>query len=924
MYIKSFNTSVMKTKKGIYTLAMAALICSGAFAKEDIGSHKANSIHRALATGCAQDEGAAFLAINNVRARIMDEGDMWWNPGTNQQQYYEPASGKASPEFAGALWIGGLDAGGQLKVAAMTYRQNGEDFWTGPLDTATVSITASECAAYDKLYPVTRLEVQNWVANYPNQAYLTSDIKNWPGNGNSANKEAHYLAPFVDVGGTGTYDPTLGDYPGYDLKGTNPTCQNELFGDATLWWVINDEGNVHTESGGIAIGLEIRCQAFAFQTNDAINNMTFYNYQIINRSSYQINQTYFGAWNDFDLGNGGLNYTGCDVSRSMGYGYESQSSNPDGTGNFAGEIGYHNDLPAIGEVFFQGPHADPKDTNCYVHGGKIGMARFVYYNNDFSVMGNPTNVTHYYNYLKGLWTDGTPMTYGGNGYQSSSTPCSYMFPWTPQPVTGTAVNTDPTGCGTGHVIQNSEWDENEAKDPGGDRRFIESAGPFTLLPGAVNYITTGLVWDQTPTLNNQFLSIALIQQDADLAQALFNNCFKVLNGPDAPDLTIQELNRELIITISNAPTSNNYKEQYKERSPTIVAPYQDTMYVFEGYEIFQVLDSSVTATELLDPSKARLVAECDINDGVAQLVNYTFNSALSANVPTLEVSKKNKGISHSFDIKADEFQEDNQPTLVNDRPYYYIAIAYGYNNYCTYNPNGPDSLLKNGQKVPFLQGRRNTRVYNAIPHIPSAQDNGTIQKSVYGEGPVITRIEGHGNGNNAIDLDDASIAYILANDTMAHPTYLAGQGPITVKIVDPLSVPAGTFIVKMIKGVSAAGMDSTARWKIYQPGALPNDTVYSDTTIGFQNEQVIPQWGLSVEITDVDAFKLPYPTKGLINNNVLDSSCSMTFADPTKNWLSGEQSATPGINPKWWIRCGTYTDPGAAKGGTSDGGYSSA
>ena len=30
--------------------------------------------------------------------------------------------------FAGALWIGGVDDGGQLKVAAMTYRQSGNDF----------------------------------------------------------------------------------------------------------------------------------------------------------------------------------------------------------------------------------------------------------------------------------------------------------------------------------------------------------------------------------------------------------------------------------------------------------------------------------------------------------------------------------------------------------------------------------------------------------------------------------------------------------------------------------------------------------------------------------------------------------------------------------------------------------------------------
>ncbi len=74
--------------------------------------------------------------------------------------------------------------------------------------------------------------------------------------------------------------------------------------------------------------------------------------------------------------------------------------------------------------------------------------------------------------------------------------------------------------------------EADAHTPFGDRRFLESAGPFTLQPGAVNYVTTGLVWDQSPTANSNLLPIALIQQDADLAQVLlFNNCFKVLDGP---------------------------------------------------------------------------------------------------------------------------------------------------------------------------------------------------------------------------------------------------------------------------------------------------------------------------------------------------------------------------------------------------------
>ena len=45
--------------------------------------------------------------------------------------------------------IGGVDAGGQLKVAAMTYRQGGSDFWTGPLNTTTATITPDECNEWD-------------------------------------------------------------------------------------------------------------------------------------------------------------------------------------------------------------------------------------------------------------------------------------------------------------------------------------------------------------------------------------------------------------------------------------------------------------------------------------------------------------------------------------------------------------------------------------------------------------------------------------------------------------------------------------------------------------------------------------------------------------------------------------------------------
>ena len=75
--------------------------------------------------------------------------------------------------------------------------------------------------------------------------------------------------------------------------------------------MFNDNGNIHTETGSeSAIGLEIQAQAFGFTTNDEINNMTFYSYKILNRSTSVLNEAYFGQWVDPDLGNYQDDYVG--------------------------------------------------------------------------------------------------------------------------------------------------------------------------------------------------------------------------------------------------------------------------------------------------------------------------------------------------------------------------------------------------------------------------------------------------------------------------------------------------------------------------------------------------------------------------------------------------------------------------------------
>ncbi|MFI5151075.1 MAG: T9SS C-terminal target domain-containing protein [Bacteroidia bacterium] len=919
----------MKINIQLAALALAfSAFSTSVWAREEIGKTRQNPGtnnqrgmvgNQTLDNSCSPGTAKTDLDLNNVRTKILTGGDMWWD--FISAQYEIPKGGKANSIFAGSLWIGGLDAGGQLKVAAQTYRQNGNDFWPGPLDTINVSTTGDQCQKYDQHFKIFQSDVarfNGWFLHPSDPQYagysVPTSITNWPWTGDPSKNQARYLAPFFDNNNDGIYNPGDGDYPGYDLTG-NLACGWKLYGDETLWWVFNDKGNIHTETNAQAIGLEIQAEAFAFSTNDDINNMTFYKYKIINRSTYAMNKTWFGQWIDMDLGKYDDDYVGCDVSRGLGYTYNGATC--DGTGT-VGQYGCQ--PPACGCDFFQGPLADAHDGIDNNRNGVIDepneqiiMSQFIYYNNDFNpVNGNPRTGTQYYNYLKGYWGDGSHMTYGGNGV-SSGVPCQFMFPG----------NSDPTGWGTNRVPQPA-WSEATAGNTPGDRRFMQSAGSFTLQPGAVNYITTGIVWARA-TSGGPLGSVSLLRLVDDKAQALFDNCFKVLNGPAAPDVAVQELDREIILRLSNqpAPVSNNYLESYYEIDPQIQAidtfhtsvALQDS-FKFEGYQIFQLHDAQVSANDLDNVDKARLIAECDVKNGVSRIVNYVPNNNLGGTVPQEMVVGADAGISHSFNITSDLFSQIAGNKLVNQKTYYYMAVAYGYNNYIPYaqdvafQPAQPFLPSLVGQRLPYKRGRQNIKIYSAIPHIPAPQGGGTIINGAYGTGPVITRIDGNGNGGNAVDLTDASVAAILNSTApvsrMEQVQYKGGAGPVNVKVVDPLNVPSANFTLK-IKGTAAAGtMSPYSSWVL--TNNTTGDSVVSDKSLAIYNEQtltnvksIMPNWGISVTITQPVGFSY---TSGDVRYDFI--SGSMTFSDNTKNWLTGIPDAD-GYTDFNWIRGGTTT-----------------
>jgi len=211
-----------KFNKNLLIAAVSLSALSG-FAREKYGNVFKTSAPERVMTGCSPAQSSAELAVNNVRTLIFAGSDMWWDLfGGGNARYGVPRvsdwSKAASSNFAGNVWFGGIDAGRQLKIAAQTYRQSGVDFWTGPLTKTDASITSDQCQKYDKIFKITRKEVDDFVLS---GGPITTNIREWPGNGDLSLNQAEILAPWVDksgvFGGDGLYEPDQGDYPYYDV-----------------------------------------------------------------------------------------------------------------------------------------------------------------------------------------------------------------------------------------------------------------------------------------------------------------------------------------------------------------------------------------------------------------------------------------------------------------------------------------------------------------------------------------------------------------------------------------------------------------------------------------------------------------------------------------------------------------------------------
>lgn len=436
------------------------------------------------------------LDINNINARFNCFGNQFWDFET--AKFKVPNGSESTSIFAQSLWMGGLDDGGTLHLAAETYRQNGADYWSGPVSNVYDSIYDNK---WTHIWKLNRDEIEYHKAHWWEAGYEPLyDILTWPGNGDIDLGQSEIIAPFEDKNDNGIYEPLLGDAP-------------KIRGDQSLFFIYNDARETHTETGGTPLGVEIKAMAYAFDQpeDSALWNTIFIHYDIENKSDTAYHDMYMGVFTDTDLGNADDDRIECDVEVGMYFSYNGMEIDAGGPESY----GEH--PPAQGILYLGGPtlEDDGIDNPKYdalgqqivdesinglnfgdgiIDNERLGMTSFIYYNNSGGVGGNPSGADEMYLYLRNFWRDNSKVQYGGGGHPESGAAgpdCNFMFP----------RDTDPYNWGTGGLIPNGGynqnglyWTEEQAGAYPSDRRGLGSSGPFSFQPGQVHSFDMALPW----------------------------------------------------------------------------------------------------------------------------------------------------------------------------------------------------------------------------------------------------------------------------------------------------------------------------------------------------------------------------------------------------------------------------------------------
>jgi hypothetical protein len=285
------------------------------------------SVQHTLAQPYPAFNTIAYIDVANIKAGHLVHGDLYWHPTQATSLCEWPKGSGKNVAFNTALWISAHDTASNLKVSTQTYRQNGNDYWPGPIDIANTTTAQKYNAsqAWARIWKINSEQIDSFTHNLYSPSNIPADIVEWPAKGNPSAKGAagvslvinQDMAPFVDKNGDGIYSVSNGDYP-------------RIKGDQMLWWIINDDGPFHNETISPPLQIEIRNSAYAYKRGGVLDNIIFYEYLVKSKSPTTYTDFRLGLLVCGNLGDGRDDYVGFDSTNRMGITYNGNAVDGNG------------------------------------------------------------------------------------------------------------------------------------------------------------------------------------------------------------------------------------------------------------------------------------------------------------------------------------------------------------------------------------------------------------------------------------------------------------------------------------------------------------------------------------------------------------------------------------------------------------------
>lgn len=236
-------------------------------------------------------------------------------------------------------------------------------------------------------------------------------IREWPGNGSVSLGQSAQIAPYTDGNSNGIYEPMLGEYP-------------VIYGDACFLQIWHDHPNMERPGG-----IETHQYAYTFDcdTSSIYRNTVFFKTKYFSRET-DFSRFSLGSFLDLDNGSPFDDYVGTHVELGMAYCYNGDLFDQ----ALGQETNFADTLPAQGFMVLKGNKMDsdgldnPEDASPIGCTNGLGFNDGIIDNEYFTlertlatasgvIINDPSTIYEWERITNGVWTDGTPLFYGGNG-----------------------------------------------------------------------------------------------------------------------------------------------------------------------------------------------------------------------------------------------------------------------------------------------------------------------------------------------------------------------------------------------------------------------------------------------------------------------------------------------------------------------------